>query len=134
DRNEIHVFLVAGGYGEAVVFPADNQLVPSNELLYKRELVLAPAGFDSASQLYANPVRDTLIQLPKGELAETKGRLGLSCLSVTGERGEGSKIRRRELMNHLKTFQELTHGVMLFRARELYKMCSCVNRYPNSSL
>ena len=77
DRNEIHVSLVAGGYAEAVVFPADNQLVPANELLYKRLLVLALGGFDSVSKLHANPVRDTLAQVPKGELAETKGRLGL---------------------------------------------------------
>jgi len=134
DRNEIHVSLVAGGYAEAVVFPADNQLVPSNELLYKRVLVLAPGGFDSVSQLHANPVRDTLVQLPKGELAETKGRLGLFCLSVTGERAEGSKIRLREIMNHVITFQKLAYGVMLFRARELYKMSAYVNRYTKSRI
>jgi len=134
DRNEIHVSLVAGGYAEAVLFPADNQLVPSNELLYKRVLVLAPGGFDSMSQLHANLVRDTLAQMPKGELAETKGRLGLFCFSVTGERREGTKIRLREIMNHVKTLQKLTYGVMLLRSRELYKMSAYVNRYTKSRI
>src|SRR5246127_4336101 len=39
DGEEIHAFLVAGGYAEAVVFPMDNQLVPPNELLYKQTVV-----------------------------------------------------------------------------------------------
>src|SRR5215472_4140864 len=67
DGNEIHASLVAGGYAEAVVFPADNQLVPANELLYKRALVMAPGGFDRVSQLHANLVRDTLALLPNEE-------------------------------------------------------------------
>src|SRR6201998_4411794 len=32
DRNELHAFLVAGGYAEAVLFPVDKQVVPPNEL------------------------------------------------------------------------------------------------------
>src|SRR5215472_15531458 len=51
DRSEIHALLVAGGYAEAVVFPADNQLLPSNELLYKQALVLAPRSFDAVDRL-----------------------------------------------------------------------------------
>src|SRR6516165_2317899 len=31
DLNKLHAFLVAGGYAEAVIFPADNQFVPPNE-------------------------------------------------------------------------------------------------------
>ena len=108
--------------------------MPANELLYKRLLVLALGGFDSVSQFHANPVRDTLAQVPKGELAETKGRLGLFCLSLTGERAEGSKSRLAEVMNHIKTLQKVTYGVMLFRARELYKMSAYVNRYTKSRI
>jgi len=134
DRKEIHASLVAGGYAEAVVFPADNQLVPSSELLYKRVLVLAPSGFDSVSRPRASLIRDTLAQLPKRELAETKGKLGLFCLSVTGERAEASKVRLWEIINRVNTLQRLTYGVMLFRARELYKMSAYVNRYTRSRI
>src|SRR5215469_13966462 len=82
DQNEIHALLVAGGYAEAVVFPADNQLVPPNELLYKRSLVLAPGRFSGVGQLHADLVQDTLAQLPEEELKDSKGGLGLFCLST----------------------------------------------------
>ena len=132
DRNEIHAFLVSGGYAEAVVFPDDKQLVPSNELLYKRVLVLAPGSFDNVNQLHANLVRDTLAQLPNRELTESKGRLGLFCLSVTGAPAEDSKIPLKEILNQVNTLRKLRSGVMLFRARELYKMSAYVNRYTTS--
>lgn len=132
DRHEIHAFLVAGGYAQAVVFPADNQLAPSNELLYKRVLVLAPEGFDNVSRLSANQVQDVLAQPPNGELAESKGGLGLFCLSIVGMNSENGKIPLKEISNYVKTLQKLGHGVMLFHARELYKMTAFVNRYTKS--
>jgi len=134
DRSEIHTFLVTGGYAEAVVFPADNQLLPANELLYKQVLVLAPGAFDSVSQLHANLVADTLAQLPNEELQEGKGRLGLFCLSIADARGEGRKIPVKQIPNHVKTLQKLNYGVMLFRARELYKISAYVNRYTQSRI
>lgn len=134
DRNGIHASLVAGAYAEAVVFPADNQLVPSNELLHKRTLVLAPGGFDGVSQLHASLIRDTLAQLPNRELAESKGRLGLFCLSIAGVRAENDTTRLEEILNQVKILQKLRYGVMLFRARELYKMSAYVNRYTKSRI
>jgi hypothetical protein len=134
DRNEIHAYLVTGGYAEAVVFPSDNQLVPSSELLYKRLLVLAPSGFDDVSRLQANLVGGALTQLPKEELAQSKGKLGLFCLSLVGARGQDCRIPVREILNRVKTLQELSYGVMLFRARELYKMSGYVNRYTKSRI
>jgi hypothetical protein len=77
DRNQLHAFLVAGGYAEAVVFPANNQFVPPNELLYKRALVLPPGRFDNVGQLHANLVQDTLAQLPGEDAKESRGGLGL---------------------------------------------------------
>ena len=134
DRNEIHGFLVAGGYAEAVVFPVDSHLLPSNELLYKRVLVLAPGGFDTANQLHANLVRDTLAQLPNGELAKSKGRLGLFCVSVVAGRGEDRTITVKEIPHQVRTLQKLGYGVMLCRGRELYKISAYVNRYTTSRI
>src|SRR5215467_11348843 len=134
DPNEIHASLVTGGYAEAVVFSADNQLLPSNEVLYKRVLVLAPGGFDNASQLQANLIRDTLAQLPKQELVESKGRLGLFCLSVAGIHPPDSNFPLREILSHVNTLRKLRSGVVLFRARELYKMSGYVNRYTTSRI
>ena len=132
DQNEIHASLVVSGYAKAVVFPVDNHLAPTNELLYKRALVLAPGSFDNVSQLHANLVRDTLEQLPNGEPAESKGKLGLFCLSNFQVGTENSKTRLVETLSHVKTLQKLGYGVMLFRERELYKISAYVSRYTTS--
>jgi hypothetical protein len=134
DRSELHFLLVVGGYAEAVVFPADNQVVPPNELVYKRTLVLAPGRFDSVGQLHANLIQDTLAQLPQEVLKESKGGLGLFCLSTAGANMEGKGKPIKEIAEHVKTLQSLGYGVMLFRARELYTMSSFANRYTKSRI
>jgi hypothetical protein len=132
NRNHIHAFLVAGGYAEAVVFPADNQLTPPNELLYKRALVFAPGRFDSVTDMHAHLIGDTLTQLPKEELEESKGGLGLFCLSVTN--GAGSESSVGEILEHVAKLQQVGYGVMLFRAQELYRMTAFANRYTKSRI
>lgn len=134
ERHQLHAFLVAKGYAEAVVFPARNQFVPPNELLYKQALVLAPGRFDNVDQLHANLVRDTLAQLPKEEVEESKGGLGLFCLSVGAEYGGGVEVPLKEIVEHMVALHELGYGVMLFRARELYAMSAYMNRYTKSRI
>ncbi|HET7207945.1 MAG TPA: hypothetical protein VFI95_15320 [Terriglobales bacterium] len=134
ERNQLHAFLVAGGYAEAVVFPANNQFVPPNELLYKQALVLAPGRFDNVDQLHANLVRDTLAQLPKEDVEESKGGLGLFCLSVGGGNGGRVEFSVKEIVEHVAALHELGYGVMLFRARELYAMSAYMNRYTKSRI
>src|ERR1700739_442832 len=134
DRNQLHAFLVAGGYAEAVVFPANNQFAPPNELLYKRALVLAPGQFDNACSLRANLVRDTLAQLAHEELKESRGGLGLFCLSIGGANGGRTEAHVKEIVGHVETLHNLGYGVVLFRARELYAMSAYVNRYTKSRI
>jgi hypothetical protein len=134
DREEIHAFLVAGGYAEGVVFPADNQLVPPGELLYRRAVVLAPGGFDNVGQLHPNLIRDTLAQLPEEELKGSKGEIGLFCLSVGDTSSEGGGMHVKDIVERVKTLQELGFGVMIFRAKELYSMSAYANRYTKSRI
>jgi hypothetical protein len=134
DRNQLHAFLVAGGFAEAVVFPANKQFVPSNELLYKRALVLAPGRFDNVGQLHANLVQDTLAQLPEEELKESRGGLGLFCLSIGGADGGRTGVPVKEIVEQVEALHNLGYGVMLFRARELYTMSTYVNRYTKSRI
>jgi len=129
NRDEIHASLVVGGYAEAVVFPADNQLVPPNELLYKRALVLAPGRFDNVTNLHANLIEDTLAQLPEEELKESKGGLGLFCLSVAGLSSPGKEASIKEILEHVARLQQPGYGVILFRDQELYTMSAFANRY-----
>jgi hypothetical protein len=134
DREEIHAFLVAGGYAESVVFPADNQLVPPNELLYRRAVVLAPSGLDNLGQLHANLIEDTLAQLPEEERKGSKGEIGMFCLSVGDSSSEDKGMHTKEIVKRVKTLQELGFGVMIFRAKELYTMSAYANRYTKSRI
>ncbi len=134
NRDEVHAFLVVGGYAEAVVFQADNQLAPPNELLYKRALVLAPGRFDSVTGLHADLIEDTLAQLSGEDLQETKGGLGLFCLSVAGGGAPGSDASAQEILQRVVMLQQLGYGVLLFGAQELYKMSAFANRYTKSRI
>jgi hypothetical protein len=129
DADQLHAFLVAGGYAEAVIFPSDNQFAPPNELLYKRALVLAPGRFDNVGQLHADLVQDTLAQLPEEELKESKGGLGLFCLSIGGANGGRTEAHVKDIVERVEALHNLGYGVMLFRGRELYTMSAYVNRY-----
>jgi hypothetical protein len=134
NRDEVHALLVAGGYAEAVVFQPDNQRIPSNEVLYKRALVLAPGRFDSVTGLHADLIQNTLAQLPVEELKESKGGLGLFCLSVADSTAPGGKVSAPEILQRVVMLQQLGYGVMLFRAQELYKMSAFANRYTKSRI
>lgn len=128
-RQEVHAFLVAGGYAEAVAFPAGDQPVPPNELLYKRALALAAARSDHVSDLYSALIEDTLAQLPEEELKESKGGLGLFCLSMAGTGAPGQEASVKEALARVRELQLLGYGVILFRANELYKMSAFATRY-----
>lgn len=129
NRDEVHAFLVSGGFAEAVVFGADNDLAPANEVLYKRALVLAPGRFDNVGSLHADLIEDTLAVLPEEELKESKGGLGLFCLSVSGLSTPDKEASTQEILEHVVRLQQLGYAVMLFRDRELYTMSAFANRY-----
>jgi hypothetical protein len=128
-REEVHTLLVAGGYAEAVVFPVDKQLVPPNELLYKRALVLECARFGHVDDLYAGLIEDTLAQLPEEELKESKGGLGLFCFSMADTRGPDQQASVKETLARVRELQLSGYGVILFRAQELYMVSAFANRY-----
>lgn len=134
DRHALHAFLVAGGFAEAVIFPEDNRLVPPDEVLYKKALVLAPGRFDAVEQLHADLIEGTLAQLPSEELEESKGGLGLFCLSVLPGKPEQKSATVEEIVGHVDDLQKFGYGVMVFRARELYTMCAFANRFTKSRI
>jgi hypothetical protein len=134
NRDEVHALLVVGEYAEAVIFPADDQLAPPNELLYKRALVLAPGRFDNATSLHAALIEDAMADLPGEVLHESKGGLGLFCLSVADSGAPDSNVSAQEIVQRVMMLQQLGYGVMLFRAQELYKMSAFASRYTKSRI
>lgn len=131
---EIHALLVVGGFAEAVVFPVDKLLVPPNELLYKRSMVMEPGRFDIARQVYANLIRDTLAQLPKDELATSKGGIGLFCLSIPVSSADEKQVKTKQIVDCVERLRTQGYGVMLFRAQQLYSMTAFANRYTKSRI
>jgi len=103
-------------------------------LLYKRALVLAPGRFDNVSDLHADLIENTLAQLPAEEIKESKGGLGLFCLSVEGSKPSEKGEPLKEIVEHVENLRELGYGVMLFPAREIYKMSAFANRYTKSRI
>ena len=134
DRRDLHAYLVSGGFAEAVVFPADNRLAPPDEILYKRALVLAPGRFDTVGLLHAELIASTLAPLRPEELGESKGGLGLFCLSISPAGPDQNSPTVREIVMHVDDLQKLGYGVMVFGARELYRVSAFVNRYTKSRI
>ncbi|HVM75723.1 MAG TPA: hypothetical protein VMT75_08775 [Candidatus Saccharimonadales bacterium] len=134
DARLLHAQLVAGGYAEAVAFLENNQYVPANELLYKRAIVLAPGRFDSVAQLHVDLIQATLADLPEPEVKDSKGALGLFCLTTAPGNGQENNVTAQEIVEHVVELQKLGYGVMVFRARELYTMSAFVNRYTKARI
>ncbi|HTC41497.1 MAG TPA: hypothetical protein VK703_07995 [Candidatus Acidoferrales bacterium] len=127
---ELHARLVTEGHAEAVVFPVEGDPVPPNELLYKRAVVMAPGRFGGLEHLPAELLRITLEELPAEELKESKGALGLFCLSSAppGEQGVES-LPAAEIVRIVDDLRKAGYGVVLFRAPELYMMSALLTRY-----
>ena len=133
NRKELHASLVAGGYAEAVAFPINHEQIPPNELIYKRAVVLAPGRFGEQNLPPKNLIRDTLAQLPDSEISDTRGRIGLYCLSAINDRTDDA-MPVKEIVQRVESLQQLGHGVIVFRAQELFKMSAYVNRHTGSRI
>jgi hypothetical protein len=129
DLNEVHILLITGNYAEVVVFPVDGEMVPVNELVYKRALVLAPGRFSTIEQMHGDLIRVTLEELPAEELKESKGALGLFCLAAAPLLQEFKECSTSEVVHMVESLKKLGYGVMFFRTPELYEMSSVLNRY-----
>jgi hypothetical protein len=134
DKRQLHASLVTNGYAEAVAFSAEGRAVPPTELLYKKALVLAPGFFEITSDLHGQLIQSTLAQLPKEELEQSKGSLGLFCLPGESAIPGGHAPTAGHLMHHVNDLQKLGFGTLIFRARELYTMSAYVSRYTKSQI
>jgi len=134
DKRLLQATLVTNGYAEAVAFSAEGAANPPTELLYKKALVLAPGLFEIASDLHGQLIQSTLAQLPKEELEQSKGSLGLFCVPGQSMIPGGSAPTAEHLMQHVNDLQELGFGTLIFRSKELYTMSAYVSRYTKSQV
>ena len=134
DKHNLHASLVTNGYAEAVAFSAEGKAIPPTEMLYKKALVLAPGLFETASELHGQLIQSTLAQLPKEEIQQSKGSLGLFCLAGQSMFPGSPGPSAEQLMRHVSDLQKLGFGTLIFRAKELYTMSAYVSRYTKSQV
>jgi hypothetical protein len=134
DKRAIHCSLIAGGFAEAVIFSPDGEFAPANEALYKRAVVLTPSRVGLSDQLQAQMIRTTLVDLPEEELKESKGALGLFCLSPAPGQLQAGTLPLKEIVELVEGLRKNGYGVMLFRSPELHEMGAFVNRYTKSRI
>ena len=134
NKRQLHASLVLNGYAEAIAFAVDGSLVPPTEILYKKALVLAPGLFERASELHGQLIQTTLAQVPKQEIAQSKGSLGMFCLSRQPMIPDGVTPTAEHVLGHMEELQKLGYGTLLFRERELYRMSEFVSRYTKSQV
>jgi hypothetical protein len=129
DPRLVHATLISGGFAEAVIFPVDEKLVPPTDVLYKKVIVMAPGTFATTEKFHEEMIGDTLARVPKEELEQSKGSIGLFSLNcaptVKGKPGLSAK----EVLEHVDALKKLGRGTLVFRQRELYKMSTYVNRF-----
>jgi hypothetical protein len=134
DKHKLHASLVTNGYAEAVAVSAEGDAIPPTELLYKKALVLAPGIFETASELHGQLIQTTLARLPAAEIEESKGSLGLFCLSGQPMIAGGHAPAPEHLIRHVMDLQKLGFGTLIFHAKELYTMGAYVSRYTKSQV
>jgi hypothetical protein len=134
DTTFVQASLVTGGLAEAVIFPVDGKLAPPTEVLYKKAIVMAPGRFDAAEKYHQEMIQDTLAQLPKEELKESKGSIGLFSITVEPSNKDSAALSAREIAQHVEELRRLGSGLLVFRERELYKMSLFVNRFTKSRI
>jgi len=132
DRLKLHAMLVTNGYAEAVAFTAEGTMAPPTEHLYKKALVLAPGMFERVNELHGQLIVTTLAQVPKEEIEQSKGSLGMFCLSSQPIIDGAQTPTPESVVQHVSELQKLGFGTMFFRARELYAMSEYVSRYTKS--
>ena len=110
------------------------KLPPPNEVLYKKAVVLAPGAFDIVAVFPWELIQTTLAQIPQEDLAQSKGAIGLFCLSGEGNPVTRSPLSTPEIVEHVEELHKLGSGVLVFREQELYRMCAFVNRFTKARI
>jgi len=95
---------------------------------------LASGGFDTLGQLHANLIENTLARLPKEEVTQSKGGLGLFCLPINDPFKEDEGVHVKEIVKQAKALEGLGYGAMICARPELYRMSAYANRYTKSPI
>ena len=132
NAHAVHALLVAKHLAEAVLFPVEDEFIPPTELLYKKAIVLAPGRFGVVGPLNRQMLEATLASLPKQELEQSRGSIGLCSVSCAASDFGQTTLTATQILEHVDVLRKLASGVLVFHERELYKMGAFVSRYTKS--
>ena len=138
DRRTTLAYLVHAGLADAVCFSASDALVPPNEFLHKKAVVLAPGYFGHIDAVHSQIHAEMLaagIQGLRKELGESASMPnGCFCLTAAPLAAQESAPEVTDLLRRINALLARGGDVLLFRERELYNMTALVNRYTNAPL
>jgi hypothetical protein len=138
DRPTLLAYLVHAGLAEAVCFLPSGEILPPNEFLHNKAVVLAPGYFGHAdpvhAQIHTQMLRAGIEELG-GELGEsTFAPIGCFCLSAAPIAAQESTPEIPDLLSRINALLAQGGNVLLFRERELFNMTALANRYTKAPL
>jgi hypothetical protein len=134
DPRAVHATLIANNHAEAIVFPVDGNLVPCNELLYKKAIVIAPGAYNLVERLNGQMIEAALESLPKQDGEQSKGSIGFFSFRTAAAANDHSQLTTPQILERVDALQKLGCGVLVFRQRELYKIAAYINRFTKSRI
>jgi hypothetical protein len=138
DRPTLLAYLVHAGLAEVVCFSPSGAVLPPNEFLHKKAVVLAPGSFGHVdpghAQIHSQMLAGGINELQR-ELGETASApIGCFCLSAAPIAPQESAPEISDLLTRINALLAQGDNVLLFRERELYSMTALVNRYTKAPL
>lgn len=127
----LHVLLVRGGFSETVICPRERGFVPFIEALHKKAVVLAPGVFDRPSVLHGQMMATALRNLGQEHEPAGTDLAGLFCVTMPATVDGGADHDISTTLIKMRALYELGYGILLVRAREIYKMSAIVQRFTS---
>ena len=126
--------LARRGHAEAVVFPADTELVPPTDLLHGRPVLLEPGQFAQPRPVFGDMLTVALGQLRTELDADARPPASLYALPVQPGAEDVTALAPTEILRRVDALRATGHGVLVFRHREFYRMSELVNRFTNAPI
>jgi hypothetical protein len=125
--------LVHGDLALAVMFDPDGQLVPPNEIIRKRPVIVERGLYQHHTEIDPEVLASAHRQLHREYPDPEREPLALMELSVNNLR-EGPDIDRDEYMRRLRAITSPGHWVLLTRLRHSYNLTDYLRRYSQQPL
>ncbi len=133
DPRAVGVALVRGGYGSAVLFREDLQLVPPSEVLRKRPIVVERGIFRQVESIHARILEAALRRLGSETGSTEREPLGLFEMS-TDPIGAAERPDDRTILDRLAALAALGRPVLLSRYPHNYELSGYLRRYTALAL